>query len=135
MTSLTKLKVVAPPQLSDAVRPELVRDGTADAHDTVSDAGQVRVGETLSKTIMLCEQLPELPHTSAARYVRVNTNLLAQVTFEVTSLTHVTVTVPEQLSLVVTSPTFGDGTCDAQLRYRVVGQAIKGFVTSRTLIV
>ena len=53
VTSLTKLKLTAPLQLSVAVAPVVVCAGIADAQTTVMFAGQVILGTTLSFTVMI----------------------------------------------------------------------------------
>ena len=58
--------------------------------------------------------------------------LLRQSGFEVTSPAHVTITAPEQLSLVVTRAVFGVGTCEAHVTVTAAGHAMNGFVVSRT---
>ena len=62
--------MITPSQLSVAVAtpvpPSLF--GAVDAvHDTVVLAGQVITGATLSKTVMICEQVAVLLHASVAR--------------------------------------------------------------------
>jgi hypothetical protein len=53
VTSLTKLKVVAPPQLSVALTPAVVCTGIALEHVTVTAAGQVMLGAMLSNTVIV----------------------------------------------------------------------------------
>jgi hypothetical protein len=60
-----------PLQLSLAVMPAGFGAGTILAHETVTAAGQVIEGAVRSLTVIVCEQLAELPHTSVALYVRV----------------------------------------------------------------
>ena len=74
-----------------------------------------------------------LPQLSAAIYVRVNVYLLKQSAFVVASPAHVTITAPEQLSLVVTRFLLGVGICDAQVTVTAAGHAMNGRVVSRTL--
>jgi hypothetical protein len=74
------------------------------------------------------EQVAELPHTSVARYVRVTVKRLAQVWFEITSLTCVTVTAPPHPSLTVTDAVFTAGTWLAHVTVTLAGQVIEGGV-------
>ena len=53
VTSLTKLRVAVPPQLSVAVTPVVNCAGIADEQLTVTGPGQVIVGARLSKTVMI----------------------------------------------------------------------------------
>ena len=72
VTSDTKVTVGVPPeQLSDAVTPPVLTAGIRLAHCTVTFAGQVIVGPVLSSTVIVCEQVAELPHASVERYVLV----------------------------------------------------------------
>ena len=67
VTSLTKLIVTVPLQLSVAVTCAVLTAGMFDAQVTVVAAGHVSPGTTLSLTVIVCEQVAVLPHTSAAR--------------------------------------------------------------------
>jgi hypothetical protein len=62
-------------------------------------------------------------------------NLLAQFEFEVTSLTKVTVTVPLQLSVVVTAPVFVAGMDEAHVTVTLAGQVIVGATMSFTTMI
>jgi hypothetical protein len=95
------------PQLSVAVAIPVLSVSVRAWQSMVLFAGQVIVGATLSLIVMICEQVAVLPHTSDALYVLVTVYLFTQLKFDVTSLTKVTVAVPEQLSVVVTDPGFG----------------------------
>ena len=53
MISFTQVMVAAPPQLSVAVTPAVLTAGTSPAQATVRFAGQVKVGGTLSNTVMV----------------------------------------------------------------------------------
>ena len=79
VTSLTKVTVVAPPQLSLAVTVSGFAGGTRFAHCTVTFGGQVIVGTVLSKTVITWAQVAEFPQASVDLYVRVNVSLLVQV--------------------------------------------------------
>ena len=57
--------VTVPPQLS-LVGKLVLAGGTLLAHETVTFAGHVIVGTVLSKTIIVCAQVAELPQASVA---------------------------------------------------------------------
>src|SRR6188472_2689265 len=86
-TSLTKVTVTAPPQLSVAVTAAMLGAGTAEKHWSVIAVGQVIEGGVVSMTVMVCAQVFMFPHGSVARYVRVMTLLQLDVPFVATSLT------------------------------------------------
>jgi hypothetical protein len=67
VTSLTKVIVATPPQLSDAVTEPIFAGGTKLAHETVTGPGQVIVGGVISFTVMICAQVALLPQMSVAR--------------------------------------------------------------------
>ena len=67
MTSLINVTVTVPPQLSLVVAEAGLGAGTWLAHCTVTGAGQVIIGSELSKTVIVCEQVAELPQASVAR--------------------------------------------------------------------
>ena len=71
VTSLTKLTVAVPEQLSVAVTPVVTCGGTADAQVTVTGAGHVMLGATLSNTVIIWLQVEVFPHSSEALKVRV----------------------------------------------------------------
>lgn len=135
VTSLTKLTVVAPPQLSAAVTDAVFCAGTALAQVTVWLPGQVMVGATLSNTVMICAQVDVLLHKSVARKVRVTVNLFTQMMLLVTSLTKLTEALPLQLSTAVTPVVFCGGIADAQITVVLLGQVIVGAMLSFTIIV
>ena len=110
ITSLTSVTATVPPQLSDVITEAGFTGGTCAAHCTVTFGGQVIVGGVLSKTVITCAQVAELPQASVALYVRVRIKRLIQVMFVTASLTCVTVTVPAQLSDVTTKVVFTGGT-------------------------
>jgi hypothetical protein len=56
----------APPQLSLAMTAVVLAAGTWLAHCTVIFAGHVMDGGMLSKTVMVCAHVAELPHSSVA---------------------------------------------------------------------
>lgn len=85
-------------------------------------------------TVMTCVQDAVLPQASVARYVLVNVKLLAHPWPVITSPTCVTVTVPPQLSAVVTVPVLTGGTWLAQETEIFGGQVMLGGVTSLTVI-
>jgi hypothetical protein len=62
-------------------------------------------------------------------------NLLAQLVFEVTSLTKVTVTTPLQLSVVVTAVGLGEEIDEAQVTVTAAGQVISGATLSLTVMI
>lgn len=64
--SLTNVTVGAPPQLSVEVTLAGFGAGTCEAHCTETPAGHVKVGTVLSKTVMICVQVAELPQSSVA---------------------------------------------------------------------
>ncbi len=78
----------------------------------------VMTGGVWSFTVMVCDDLELLPHTSVAVQVLVIVYLFAHVRFEITSST-VTVTVPPQLSVALTAVLLDCGTADAQLTVKV----------------
>ena len=68
-----------PLQLSDAMTRAVLGCGTRLAHCTVTLPGHWIEGIVLSNTVIACEHVAELPHSSVALYVRVTLNLLVQV--------------------------------------------------------
>jgi hypothetical protein len=66
ITSLTKVTVANPLQLSDAVTLAVLGAGTSPAHCTVTLPGHMINGTVLSKTVIVCEHEDELPHSSVA---------------------------------------------------------------------
>jgi nitrogen fixation protein len=134
-TSSTNVTVGVPAQLSLAVTLDIEFAGTLAAQETVTATGQVTVGGVWSLTVIVCEQVAELPQTSVARYVRVTVKRLAQVWPETTSSTKVTVGVPAQLSLAFTLDTLFAGTFAAQETVTATGQVTVGGVWSLTVIV
>jgi hypothetical protein len=135
VTSLTKVTVAAPAQLSPADTPVVACAGTAPAHVTVVFDGQLMVGATLSNTVMICAQVAVLLHRSVARKVRVTVNLLTQVTLLVTSPTKLIVAAPLQLSVAVTPVVVCAGIALAQVTVVFAGQLILGATLSLTVIV
>jgi hypothetical protein len=135
VTSLTKLNVVAPPQLSVALTPVVVCAGTALAHVTVTAAGQVMLGAMLSNTVMICAHVAVLLHTSLARNVRVTVNLLAQMMLLVTSPTKLNVVAPLQLSVALTPAVVCAGIADAQVTVTAAGQVMLGDTLSNTVMI
>jgi len=81
--SLTNAIVTAPPQLSAALIPTVVCVGIDVAQVTVTGAGQLMVGATLSNTVIVCAQVVVFEQASLAMKVRTTVNLLAQMTFVV----------------------------------------------------
>ena len=71
VTSLTKV-TVGVLQLSEAVTAEVLNAGTADAHCTVTAAGQEMVGGVVSATLTVFEHVPEQPLESVVESVNVN---------------------------------------------------------------
>ena len=68
MTSLTKVTVVVPPQLSEEVIPAVLDGGTCRAQDTVTAAGQFEMlAGVRSFTVIIWAQVAELPQASVAR--------------------------------------------------------------------
>ena len=66
MTSETKVTIAVPPQLSFVTTLAVFAIGTRLAHVTVIFAGHVIEGGVLSNTVMICEHVAELPHSSVA---------------------------------------------------------------------
>jgi hypothetical protein len=66
VTSLTKVTVGIPLQLSLATMLPGFGAGTRLAQETVTAIGQVRVGGVKSLTVMVCVQVAELLHASVA---------------------------------------------------------------------
>ena len=66
VTSPTKLTVTVPLQLSVVATADVFTAGIEDAHATVTFAGQVICGATLSFTVIICAQVAVLPQTSLA---------------------------------------------------------------------
>ena len=83
VTSLTKLTVTVPVQLSAALTAAVLAAGTADAHVTVVDAGHVMVGTMLSLTVMVCVHVAVLPQESDAMYIRLMVYLFVHVEADV----------------------------------------------------
>ena len=83
MTSPAKATVTTPPQLSAALIPTVVWVGIDVAQVTVTGAGQLMVGATLSNTVIVCAQVAVFEQASLAMKVRTTVNLLAQITFVV----------------------------------------------------
>ena len=67
VTSLTKLMLTLPVQLSVAVTDAVFCAGTEPAQVTVTGAGTVICGATLSLTVITWVQIAVLLHRSAAR--------------------------------------------------------------------
>src|SRR5260370_41309544 len=84
---------------------------------------------------MFWVQVAPFPHKSAALYVRVMTNWPAQLLELIESPCQVTVTIPPQLSLVITLFVLGAGIWLTQLTVKLVGQMMLGALVSRTVIV
>jgi len=124
-----------PLQLSDAMTRAGFGAGTRLAHCTVILAGHMMNGTVSSNTVIVCEHVAELPHSSVALYVRVTLNLLTQVCAEVTSLTNVIVANPLQLSDAITRAVFGAGTRLAHWTVMLAGHKINGGVLSNTVMV
>jgi hypothetical protein len=66
VTSLTKVTVGVPPQLSDFTTLVISGAGTNDAQDTVTGGGQVIEGGVWSFTVITCVQVAVLLHASVA---------------------------------------------------------------------
>src|SRR5687768_2605398 len=134
VTSAATVTATAPAQLSAATANAIFAAGTSEAHVTVTFAGHVMVGATLSRTCMVCVHVDELPHTSVAIYVRVIRKLFAHTKFVVTSAATVTATAPAQLSAATTNPIFAAGTSAAHVTVTFAGHVIVGATLSRTCI-
>lgn len=137
MTSLTQLTVGTPGQLSLTPVTKLVlKAGILPGQFTVTGPGHVSKGGVLSKTVIICVQVAELPHTSVALYVRVMVNRFAQLPATVTSPTCKTVSAPPQLSVSpVTRLIFAAGTSPGQLTVKGPGQVKDGGVMSLTVMI
>ena len=83
VTSPTKAIVEFPEQLSAALIPTVVCVGIDDAQVTVTGAGQLMVGATLSNTVIDCAQVAVFEQASLAMNVRTTVNLLEQITLVV----------------------------------------------------
>src|SRR3974390_1038731 len=93
------------------------------------------MGAVLSLTVMVCTALLLLPQASVAGWVRLSTNLLAQVPGVVRSLWETT-GVPPQLSVATTAASLGTGT--ALVHWTVTSAGIlvmTGAVLSLTVMV
>ena len=66
VTSAATDSVTPPPHRSVAVTADKLGKGTWLAQETVTFAGQVMEGGVLSKTVIVCMQVFELPHASTA---------------------------------------------------------------------
>jgi hypothetical protein len=135
VTSLTKVTTGKPLQLSLAVTLPVLGAGTCAAHWKVRLAGQVMDGGVPSKTVMVWVHVAVIKHASVALYVRVIVKRLAHVMFEITSGRLAMVTVPPQLSELVTLDVLADGTWLAQDTVIAAGQVMEGGVRSLTVIV
>lgn len=135
VTSLTKVNVTVPVQLSVALTPAVVCAGMLLAHTTVTGFGQVMLGATLSNTVIVWLQVAVLLHKSVARNVRVTVYLLMQLTLLVTSLTNSTLVTPLQLSVAATPVVFCGGTEPEQVTVIGFGQLMVGATLSNTVIV
>ena len=68
ITSLTKVIVIGPVQLSVAVTVVMSGGGTVPLHAITGAAGHVMVGGVLSTVLVIvCTQVALLPHASVAR--------------------------------------------------------------------
>ena len=76
-----------------------------------------------------------LLQASDARYVRVTVNLLIQLELLVTSLTHVMLTAPLQLSVALAAAVLTAGMFDAQVTVVAAGHVMLGATLSFTTIV
>src|SRR5687767_11065159 len=103
---ITSLKVTTgvPAQLSVAVGVPVAAGAVLSSKLIVRFGGHVITGGVMSFTVIIWLHVAEFPHTSVARYVLVNVNLLGQVIFVMTSPTCVIVAAPPQLSDEVTLP-------------------------------
>jgi hypothetical protein len=134
MTTSVKVNVGVPPQLSEPVGLPVVPGAVLVPKSTVIFAGHVMVGGVTSLTVINCVHVAEFRHASVARYVRVITNLFAQVMLVVTSLTNIMVAVP-QLSVEVTEAGLFGGTALAHDTVTGAGHVSVGGVSSKTVIV
>ena len=128
MTSLTKVTVGIPLQLSLAETLPGLGAGTCAAHWKVRLAGQVIDGGVASNTVIICVQVAVFRQASVARYVRVMINRLAQVMLDTTSPRLAMVTLPPQLSELVTLDVLAVGTWLAQDTVTGAGQVMEGGV-------
>jgi hypothetical protein len=96
--------VTVPPQLSVAFTAVILDCGTAEAQLTVKFCGvPVMTGGVWSFTVMVCDDVELLPHTSVAVHVLVIVNMLVQALIWLSHHATVTVTVPAQLSVALTA--------------------------------
>ena len=123
-----------PVQLSAALIPTVVWAGIADEQLTVTGAGQLIVGATLSNTVIVCAQVAVFEQASLATNVRTTVYLFAQITFVVWSPTTLTVGVPTQLSTADTPLVVDTGTFEAKVTVILAGQLMLGATLSFTVI-
>src|SRR5437899_5458541 len=98
MLSPTKVTTGVPPQLSLAVTLAVSGAGTALAQATVTAAGQLIAGGTVSLTVIVWVQVWLLPEASVARKVRVRVNWLTQLLALMLSPTKLIAGAPPQVS-------------------------------------
>src|SRR6185369_2873184 len=99
-------------------------------HSSVALAGQTMVGLVVSRTVIVCTQLALLPHSSVAVHVLKITLVPPQPLVKV-SLKRI-VTRPPQPSWAVATPVAAGLVSPGHSTTRFVGQAMVGFVVSRT---
>src|SRR5678816_2350799 len=135
ITSPTCSTVTVPPQLSLFVGAVISTAGTSPTHATVVLAGACMYGATLSFTVIVCDDVAVLLHTSVALYVLVIVYLFVQVCPLITSPTCSTVTVPPQLSLFVGAVISTAGTSPTHATVVLAGACMYGATLSFTVIV
>jgi hypothetical protein len=86
------------------------------------------VGGVPSNTVMVCVQVAVIKQASVALYVRVMINRFVHVILETTSPRLAMVTLPPQLSELVTSDVLAGGTRLAQVTVMGAGQVMEGGV-------
>ena len=102
-------------------------------HATVTSAGQVITGASLSTTVTVWLQLEALPQSSVAVHVRVMTLSCAQVPPATLSLS-VTVTSLSQLSVALALPVPAELLSSSQSTVTSAGQVMVGAVLSTTVM-
>ena len=133
MTSPTWM-TVTPPQLSVDVTAPVLTGGTADAHVTVTLAGQVIDGAALSSTRIVCTHVLIFPQSSVAVHVRLIVYSCAQAPATVTS-EDVIVGVASQLSVAVADPVLAGNVLAVQRIVTFAGQVMAGATLSSITIV
>src|SRR6266540_6649471 len=102
-------------------------------HSSTRSGGQVMVGFTVSRTVMVCAQEALLPHWSVAVQVRVSTRVAPQ--FVLTASLYVIVTALHPSWAVATPVTLVPVSVIGHSSTTLGGQVMVGFSVSRTVMV